>query len=325
MQRHALDRVVLQLKALGIHNVLRFDFPSAPPVESLEHALELLYALAAIDDDGRLTRLGAQCAMLPLSPQLGMALLRANKHNVEPELLSVVAMTSVGQVFGSATRGTTDHRGFGVYEGDHLSLLNVYNGFAAEQFSPRWCQKRGVRYKPLLRAVAIRAQIKKQLKQVRATAKQMELDAAAKKAEAAAQSGNDATYDPFNATGAKKKQVTIALEKDTEPAVIEEKELPSTTTEEEISVRVRKALVVGLFANAACLSRHGSYQTVRGKESLFIHPSSVLFQRPPKWLIYHQVEFSEKQYMRDVSQIDSKWLPELAPHFFAFDTSASAN
>ncbi len=47
---------VLQLKALGIDNIVRFEFPSAPPSKNLIASMELLYALGALDDKGQLTR-----------------------------------------------------------------------------------------------------------------------------------------------------------------------------------------------------------------------------------------------------------------------------
>lgn len=45
MRRSDLSTTVLYLKALGIDNVLRFDFPSKPPAKNLLAALELLLAL----------------------------------------------------------------------------------------------------------------------------------------------------------------------------------------------------------------------------------------------------------------------------------------
>lgn len=49
---------VLQLKTMGINDLLHFDFMDAPPVESLIMALESLHSLSALDDEGLLTRLG---------------------------------------------------------------------------------------------------------------------------------------------------------------------------------------------------------------------------------------------------------------------------
>jgi ATP-dependent RNA helicase DHX8/PRP22 len=54
---------VLQLKAMGINDLLRFDFMDAPPVESLLMALEQLYSLSALDNEGLLTRLGRRVSI----------------------------------------------------------------------------------------------------------------------------------------------------------------------------------------------------------------------------------------------------------------------
>ena len=56
--------------------MLRFDFPSPPPASHLIAALDELFALGAIGDDGQLTRpLGQNMAELPLPPQLAKMLL----------------------------------------------------------------------------------------------------------------------------------------------------------------------------------------------------------------------------------------------------------
>ncbi|KAI4458129.1 atp-dependent rna helicase [Holotrichia oblita] len=57
--RSNLGSVVLQLKKLGIDDLVHFDFMDPPAPETLMRALELLNYLAALDDDGNLTDLGA--------------------------------------------------------------------------------------------------------------------------------------------------------------------------------------------------------------------------------------------------------------------------
>lgn len=76
MQRADLAPAILQLKALGIDNVLRFNFPSSPPSVNLLMSLELLYALGTIDSNGELTMpLGVTMAMMPLEPVLAKCLI----------------------------------------------------------------------------------------------------------------------------------------------------------------------------------------------------------------------------------------------------------
>ena len=96
IQRSSLVGMVLQLKALGIENVLRFDFMTSPPAEMMSKALELLYSLKALDDFGRLTiPLGMRLAEFPLDPFLGKILLDSEGFGCSHEMLTIAAMVSV--------------------------------------------------------------------------------------------------------------------------------------------------------------------------------------------------------------------------------------
>ena len=57
-------------------------------------ALELLNYLAALDDDGNLTALGAIMAEFPLDPQMSKMLIVSPEFNCSNEILTVVAMLS---------------------------------------------------------------------------------------------------------------------------------------------------------------------------------------------------------------------------------------
>ncbi|KAF9984591.1 hypothetical protein BGZ75_003855 [Mortierella antarctica] len=127
IQRSNLVGMVLQLKALGIENVLRFDFMTSPPAEMMSKSLELLYSLKALDDFGRLTiPLGMRLAEFPLDPFLGKILLDSEDFGCSHEMLTIAAMVSVQNVFVNPTSAAAEeqHRKFGVMEGDHITLLN---------------------------------------------------------------------------------------------------------------------------------------------------------------------------------------------------------
>ncbi len=53
MQRSELASTVLQLKALGVDNMMAFDWLAPPPAETMVRALELLHALGALGADAR--------------------------------------------------------------------------------------------------------------------------------------------------------------------------------------------------------------------------------------------------------------------------------
>lgn len=68
IQRTNLASTVLILKAMGINDLINFDFMDPPPVQTLVSALETLYNLEALDDEGLLTKLGRLMAEFPLEP-----------------------------------------------------------------------------------------------------------------------------------------------------------------------------------------------------------------------------------------------------------------
>jgi pre-mRNA-splicing factor ATP-dependent RNA helicase DHX16 len=54
------------------------------------------------------------------------------------------------------------------------------------------------------------------------------------------------------------------------------------------------------FYNTAKLSKGGQYKTVKHQQSVLIHPNSSLFEETPKWLVYFELVFTTKEYMREV-------------------------
>ncbi|XP_021047821.1 probable ATP-dependent RNA helicase DHX35 isoform X1 [Mus pahari] len=168
MQRSNLAPVILQLKALGIDNVLRFHFMSPPPAQSMVQALELLYALGGLDKDCHLTEpLGMRIAEFPLNPMFAKMLLESGNFGCSQEVLSIAAMMQIQNVFvfpsNQKSQATRVHRKFAVEEGDHLTMLNVYEAFIKHNKSSQWCQEHFLNYKGLVRAATVRDQLKKLL------------------------------------------------------------------------------------------------------------------------------------------------------------------
>ncbi|KAM6993486.1 LOW QUALITY PROTEIN: pre-mRNA-splicing factor ATP-dependent RNA helicase DHX16 [Passerculus sandwichensis] len=78
---------------------------------------------------------------------------------------------------------------------------------------------------------------------------------------------------------------------------------------------VRKAITAGFFYHTARLAR-GGYRTVKHQQPVFIHPNSALFSLQPRWVLYHELVCTSKEFMRQVIEIDSSWLLEVAPHYY---------
>jgi HrpA-like RNA helicase len=161
--RSNLGSVVLNLKKLGIDDLVHFDFMDPPAPETLMRALELLNYLAALDDDGNLTELGAMMAEFPLDPQLSKLLIASTEFNCSNEILSIVAMLSVPQCFvrpNEAKKAADDAKlRFAHIDGDHLTLLNVYHAFKQNMEDPQWSYENFVNYRSLKSADNVRQQL----------------------------------------------------------------------------------------------------------------------------------------------------------------------
>ena len=92
---------------------------------------------------------------------------------------------------------------------------------------------------------------------------------------------------------------------------------PNISSPEDIE-SVLKAITAGFFYNTARLGKSGDYETVKQRRTVYIHPSSVLAKEEPLpgWLVYFELAFTSKEYMRQVAPIQPKWLIEIAPHFY---------
>jgi len=264
IQRTNLASTLLQLKAMGINDLIGFDFMDAPPVEAMIHALELLHTLSALDDEGLLTRLGRRMAEFPLEPNLAKMLIMAVNIQCSDEILTIVSMLSVQNVFyrPKEKQQIADQKKakFNQAEGDHITLLAVYNSWKQNKFSSAWCYENFVQQRTLKRAQDVR-------KQLLGIMDRHKLD-------------------------------VVSCGK-------------STT-------RVQKAICSGFFRNAAKKDPQEGYRTLVDAQMVSIHPSSAIFHRQPEWVVFHEVVQTTKEYMREVTTIDPKWLVEFAPAFFRF-------
>merc|ERR1712227_301417 len=161
--RSNLSSTVLQLKKLGIDDLVHFDFMDPPAPETLMRALELLNYLAALDDDGNLTELGSMMAEFPLDPQLSKMCIASCEYNCSNEMLSVTSMLTVPQCFvrpNEAKKAADEAKvQFAHIDGDHLTLLNVYHAFKQSRDSPQWCYENFINYRSMMNADNVRQQL----------------------------------------------------------------------------------------------------------------------------------------------------------------------
>jgi len=163
IQRQNLSHTILMLKAMGINDLLRFDFMDPPPVNTMLTALEELYALGALDDEGLLTRQGRKMADFPMEPSLSKVLIASIDKGCSDEMVTIVSMLNLLQVFyrPKEKQAQADQKKAKFHDpsGDHLTLLNVYTSWKNNGYANAWCFENFIQARSMRRAKDVRDQI----------------------------------------------------------------------------------------------------------------------------------------------------------------------
>ncbi|KAL2828231.1 P-loop containing nucleoside triphosphate hydrolase protein [Aspergillus cavernicola] len=97
--RTPIEGVVLQMKSMGLHNVINFPFPTPPSRQGLAKAEKLLKNLGAVSADGKISQIGNSLSTYPLSPRFGKMLYVGHQHGCMPYVIGLVAALAVGDMF----------------------------------------------------------------------------------------------------------------------------------------------------------------------------------------------------------------------------------
>ncbi|XP_010551371.1 PREDICTED: pre-mRNA-splicing factor ATP-dependent RNA helicase DEAH10 [Tarenaya hassleriana] len=279
IKRCNLSNVILQLKALGIDDIIGFDFIDKPSRSAIEKSLEQLWLLGALTRDCKLEDpVGHQMARLPLDPIYSKALIMANQFNCLEEMLITVAMLSVESIFydprDRKDEARTAMKHFTNIEGDHLTYVNVYresnellekrkkadSGVTkTDKVLKKWCKENFVNNRSLNHARDV-------FRQIRGHVEQMGFHVSS--------CGDD-------------------------------------------TLEFRRCLTASFFLNAALRQPDGTYRALASGETVHIHPTSVLFRGKPECVIFNELMQTSKKYIRNITRIDSSWLIELAPHYYS--------
>lgn len=71
-----------------------------------------------------------------------------------------------------------------------------------------------------------------------------------------------------------------------------------------------------MFINTAELQLDGTYLALDTHQPVAIHPSSILFQAKPAYVVFNELLHTSRCYMRDLCLVDAEWLLDAAPEYF---------
>lgn len=284
IQRTNLSNVILMLLTLGIDDVVHFDYLDPPPNETVASALEHLFALGALNHKGILTKTGRRMAEFPCDPAMSKMIVMAEKFNCTSEIITIAAMLSVNAAVyyrpkNQAIHADTARKSFWQPAGDHLTLLKVYESWKEANHSAQWCNDNFIQYRTMKRARDVRDQLESLLEKVEIPV---------------VRNIQNLFFYHY---------VNLLI-------------MNSFQTSNDDPMAIRKAIASGYFYNVATLDKSGGYKTVRNRHTVQIHPHSCLYENRPRWVIYHQLMSTTREYMRDIIEVEAGWINEIAPHYY---------
>lgn len=283
IQRTSLSHVVLYLKSMGIHDVLGFQYIDPPEERMILEALKQLYYFGALDRGGNVTTLGRQMTEFPLSPGLSRTVISSASLGCTELVLAVAAMLSVENVF--VTPG--GKKNLSTATQVHKKLAEEAGGtndFATLLFVYRQCHSSPSPPRwcreHYIHWRALKMAYNIHHQLETILQRQLSKDSVPKR--------------------------------NTDSTKINSKDL------------LRRVLCSGYFCNVARKSSSGnSFRTMDGHGTqVYIHPSSTLFgcEDQLEWIIFHDIIWTSKIFVRTVCPIRYEWVGELLPRLHEVDS-----
>lgn len=92
IMRNDLSEIVLALKEFGVEDVRAFPWFESPEPHALDHALEFLVDVGALDEEGEITEDGRRMLAFPVHPRYARMLLEAQRFNCVRETALLAAL-----------------------------------------------------------------------------------------------------------------------------------------------------------------------------------------------------------------------------------------
>ena len=295
--RTNLASVILQMKHLGFGAIERFPFIDPPDSRLITDGYRTLEELAAIDSKGELTPLGRQLARLPVDPRIGRMLIAAAGLGCLPEVLIIAAALSVQdpreRPLDKQQAADEIHASFTHPESDFLTFLNLWGFLEKERDALsrnkfiKLCQRHFLSWNRVQEWRDVHMQLREQLAEMG-----FQCPATSHRPPAIdlwpAASGR-AVADPGTASAGGWK-----LEADG-------------------YTNIHRALLTGLLSNIGFREAEREFQGARNSR-FFVHPSSALFAKPPKWVMVAERVETTRQYGRIAAAIQPAWVEGAAQH-----------
>ncbi|KAJ0402291.1 hypothetical protein P43SY_002915 [Pythium insidiosum] len=330
-----IEDLVLQMKAMGIHNVLQFPFPTPPELTAIRNALETLRHLGAVgtgQDDEAITALGRVLVKFPVAARFAKMLLLAKQLGVLEYTIAIVAGLSGHTPFVNALDRRERERDQEEEDADEDEDAGdgtaKSKGGAGEidDMEKEW----------------------READALRRHAQWIDVDSDVlsllRAAGAYAFSGASAQFCAENHLHEKTMQQMLKLRQQLtrivnqlfegddeafEPIELSPR-MPPPDSETQVVLRqivaagfldqVARRVPPGTITEGSKLERNCAYLTASGgvNEPVYIHPHSHVFTpdpaKLPPFVVYQHIQRTSRAYLKTVTAVEPSWLASVARH-----------
>ncbi|GAB9472104.1 Atp-dependent RNA helicase [Globisporangium polare] len=317
-----IEDLVLQMKAMGIHNVLQFPFPTPPDRQAVKMALLTLVNLGAITEgaDEAITALGHVLVKFPVAARFAKMLLLAKELDVLEYTIAVVAGLSGHSPFihvvdrrekekddepeageGGKDKEPVDemekewreaealrkHAQWFDSESDVLSLLRAAGAYAYTGGNSQFCQENHLHEKTMQNMLKLRQQLTRIVNVLYAD------------------DDGESTFTP------------ITLSPKMPPPDHETQVILRQIVAAGFLDQVAKRTPPGTITEGSKIERNCAYIAATGnvKEPVYIHPHSTVFTpnptKLPTFVVYQHIMRTTRAYMKMVTAVEPGWLASI--------------
>ncbi|KAF4128928.1 Oligonucleotide/oligosaccharide-binding (OB)-fold [Phytophthora infestans] len=304
-----IDDLVLQMKAMGIHNVSQFPFPTPPDRLAVKNALATLVNLGAVSpgDDEAITGLGRALVKFPVAARFAKMLLLAQKLDVVEYTIAIVAGLSGHSPFIHAldrrekekneeeneeenkseledmekewreAEEMRKHAQWIDQESDVLSLLRAAGAYAYTGGSGQFCKDNHLHEKTMQNMLKLRQQLTRIVNKLYA-------------------------------------EDTVELKPKMPPPDLDTQAVLRQIVAAGFLDQVAKRVPAGTITEGTKIERNCAYIAATGqvKEPVYIHPHSSVFtpnpSKLPQFVVYQHIMRTTRAYMKMVTAIEPEWL-----------------
>jgi len=269
--RSDVIEAVLKMKARGVIDVLSFPLMDSPNIVAMEKALLQLHMMGALDDSGNLTTAGIKMASYPLPAALGRVLIAATELDSDV-LLEVI---------------------------DIISCLTTDSEIFLQPKSEEERDDTEIARHDILDR---RGDILTLLNTMRRYA---------------AENADRTGWCRQHLVSVRAMKMALAIRKQLRQLCFQQKLLKFSPPPDPVAVEsiaperaeyILKAFLKAFSTRTALLAPDGTYMTTIGRNTIAIHPSSVLYGKRVEAIIFLDHVFTTKSYARKVSVVQADWI-----------------